>query len=408
MPYRRKGSPYLHYDFVVAGTRYHGSTKKKTLAEARRVESALRRKAEASGAAAVGAAPTMLDEAPPTLAQTIEAYKATHPAEAERTTVMLRYLGYAARAVGGDLPFREIDEGKVGEVAAWVAAKPNGRTPGVPVGPATVTKALSCLQTLIVWQCERSETPMPPIRWKKFMRPAEKREREIDFAEEFDIDAVQSEDDRDIRVVLVATTLRVGNVIGLRWKEVDMEDQEVKVFQKGGIPIVQPFDDEVRSIFEARRGHHPEFVFTYVAKRRLKTVGGLVERGERFPVQYPAFRNRWHRAVKAAASTAVPHDTRHTGAIRTLRNSNSLEDAQQTLNHKRVETTQIYTELAEQDIRRAIAALDLAEMEAGASFLADHVLSMRAITRPTTSGNPASERSPPLGAAGSATSLSPP
>ena len=99
----------------------------------------------------------------------------------------------------------------------------------------------------------------------------------------------------------LATGLRAGNVLNLRWDQIDLKRRVCWFFgdqTKNGEDITISLNDSAMSVLYARRNIHSEYVFTYQGKpiKRLTT-------------------RAWYRALKRAKIENFRwHDLRHTWA----------------------------------------------------------------------------------------------
>ena len=109
------------------------------------------------------------------------------------------------------------------------------------------------------------------------------------------------EHQRELAIFALATGLRQGNVLGLRWAQVDLERAVAWIEgdeAKGGRAIPVPLNEAALGVLQRARGRHPEFCFTY--------------RGE--PLQQARTR-AWAQALKRAGITDFRwHDLRHVWA----------------------------------------------------------------------------------------------
>jgi len=95
------------------------------------------------------------------------------------------------------------------------------------------------------------------------------------------------------------------------------------------------------------RGHHPEFVFTYVA---VRTRGERV-RGERQPITYNGLKTTWRRLRSAAKVADFRfHDKRHDLATKLLRKTGNLKLVQKALNHRNIKTTLKYAHVLDDEV----------------------------------------------------------
>jgi integrase/recombinase XerD len=155
--------------------------------------------------------------------------------------------------------------------------------------------------------------------------------------------------DRAVLEVLYATGLRVSELIGLRPGDVDLEVGVLTCFGKGRkerlVPLgrtarkwVRRYLDEVREGLGRRRPSGPE-LFLNNRGGRLSRMGlwGLVRR---------------HAVVAGVERTLTPHVLRHSFATHLLERGADLRALQAMLGHADISTTQIYTHVTRERLRR--------------------------------------------------------
>ena len=130
------------------------------------------------------------------------------------------------------------------------------------------------------------------------------------------------------------------------------ERQIVKI-GKGGNHVTTPITSAVREILWPLRGHHPEFVFTFVAARTLKGRG--LVKGERYPISYQGVKTAWRRLrADAGVTTFRFHDFRHNVGTKLLRETGNLKLVQRALNHADLKTTARYAHVFDEDVAAAL------------------------------------------------------
>jgi integrase/recombinase XerD len=153
--------------------------------------------------------------------------------------------------------------------------------------------------------------------------------------------------DRAMLEVLYATGLRVTELVGLRLDQVIEEPPMVRVVGKGDKERLVPLGSEAwkwlgQYLAAARPRHH----------KRLSAAVFLSTRGE------PLTRQRFWQVVKAYARKAgitrplSPHVLRHSFATHLLENGADLRSLQMLLGHADISTTQIYTHITEERLKR--------------------------------------------------------
>lgn len=151
--------------------------------------------------------------------------------------------------------------------------------------------------------------------------------------------------DRAILELLYATGIRVGELTGLDIGDVDFARQTARVTGKGNKQRTVPFGEqaslamqdwleqgrdalagETRALFVGSRG----------ARIDQRQVRRIVERA----------------GQRAGLSDITPHTLRHTAATHTLEGGADLRVVQEMLGHSSLQTTQIYTHVSAQRLRR--------------------------------------------------------
>lgn len=156
-------------------------------------------------------------------------------------------------------------------------------------------------------------------------------------------------EDEDLRVavtVALGTGMRRGEIFGLRWRDVDLDNSIIHVIEsKNDSRREIPMGQEVRAVL--------------AAKFSTKQTGELVfahPDGKRYGTR---MRKAWDRACSKAGLTGFRfHDLRHTFASHLVMNGASLSAVQDLLGHKSPIMTRRYSHLAPGVLRQAIATMD--------------------------------------------------
>jgi integrase/recombinase XerC len=158
--------------------------------------------------------------------------------------------------------------------------------------------------------------------------------------------------DRAILELLYATGLRVSELTGLDWPDLDLGARVLRAFGKGGKERMVPFGREAERALRAWLADWPQ----------VRRAAGAAARPEDEPVflNYRggrltdrSVRRLVDRAVESAAiATGVhPHTLRHTFATHLLEAGADLRAIQELLGHSSLSTTQRYTHL---DVQRLL------------------------------------------------------
>ena len=189
--------------------------------------------------------------------------------------------------------------------------------------------------------------------WKDhWLREPQERVRELVGDEAARLSEATRDDYMPFFSFAHATGLRLNECL-LRWSEVDWSARRVVKIGKGGKRVTAPITSEVRAILWPLRGHHSEFVFTFVAARTLKGRG-LIKR-ERYPITYQGAKTAWRRLRAEAGVLGFRfHDDRHNLGTKLLRETGNLKLVQRALNHADLKTTSRYTHVLDSDVAEAL------------------------------------------------------
>lgn len=172
----------------------------------------------------------------------------------------------------------------------------------------------------------------------------EEVDRLLDAPEESTVRGLR---DRAMLRLMYAAGLRVSELVGLRVGAVDFRAGVVKVTGKGGkarlVPVGEVALDAVQKYFEEGRPHqateHDTVLF-------LSPRGGALTR-----------QGFWKLVVRYARGVGItkpisPHKLRHSFATHLLRHGADLRAVQAMLGHADIGTTEIYTHVTDDHVRR--------------------------------------------------------
>ena len=257
-------------------------------------------------------------------------------------------LSRAAREGMGDLT--EID---LPLLRGWLAAMSEQG-----LARSTMARRASAARTFTAWAVRSGLTPHDPAA--RLVAP--KRERHLptvlrkeQAAALLDVAAVRADDgepghlrDRAALELLYGTGIRVAELVGLDVDEVDLDRRTVRVLGKGAKERVVPFG------VPAQRA-----VRDYLsrARPRLATQESgpallLGARGRRWDQRQ--VRSIVHRLLALAGEgvDAGPHAQRHSAATHLLDGGADLRTVQELLGHASLATTQVYTHVSVERLRR--------------------------------------------------------
>ncbi|MDP2718523.1 MAG: site-specific tyrosine recombinase XerD [Dehalococcoidia bacterium] len=160
------------------------------------------------------------------------------------------------------------------------------------------------------------------------------------------------EDYRDTAMLelLYASGMRVSEVVFLNVDDVKLEEGYVRCFGKGSkeriIPIHSDAVNKLRKYIEKGREkilvHHP-----------LETALFMNQKGGRLTRQGLWQILKGHVAAAGINARVTPHTLRHTFATHMLSGGADLRSLQELLGHANIATTQVYTHLTSEGIKKA-------------------------------------------------------
>jgi integrase/recombinase XerC len=155
--------------------------------------------------------------------------------------------------------------------------------------------------------------------------------------------------DAAVLEVLYATGIRVGELVGLDVDDLDAERMTLRVLGKGGkertVPLGVPAQQSLHRWL--RRGRPSLLAPVSASAMFLGVRGGRLDQR--------AVRTLVHDRVAAVegAPDLAPHGLRHTAATHLLEGGADLRSVQELLGHATLATTQIYTHVSVDRLKRA-------------------------------------------------------
>lgn len=355
--YKPKGSSLYYFEFVFKGVRHYGSTGTARKAEAEEVEATEREKARR--------AHFFPDESKKKPQMTLKAAFDRYFIEvSDHLASADNHLTYMAKllSLGADKNLSDITDS---DIALLVARRrgEKARYSLEPVSNATVNRETQLLSRIFRRAKRAWKVDVGDIDWPlHILHEADERVRELTAAEEAALFAeLRSDFHPMVRFALLAG-MRLGNVIRLTWKQVDMISRQITVKVKsrkpGGRSHTLPISPGMLALLANERGNHPIFVFTYLCKKSRQKR----KRGERYPFSQNGWRKPWTEALTAAGIEDFRfHDTRHTAATRIVRKTGNIKIAQKLLGHASISSTTRYAHVTQDDVMAALIGVESQE-----------------------------------------------
>jgi len=153
---------------------------------------------------------------------------------------------------------------------------------------------------------------------------------------------INSMRDKAIFEILYSTGIRVSELVGLNVEDVDFFSNIIKVMGKGKKERMVPIGDQalnaLKAYMDSRRVEH-QFVFANKGGTRLsdRSVRNIINK---------------YILEQAMSQHVTPHMFRHSFATHLLNNGADLRSVQELLGHVNLSTTQIYTHLTTDKLKK--------------------------------------------------------
>lgn len=227
--------------------------------------------------------------------------------------------------------------------------------------PATINRTLALLKTIYSKAAAWEKVADNPVKQVSLLRENNQRLRFLEVEELSRLLEACKESRNQylypLVLIAVGTGLREGEVMGLRWADVDMDRRLLTLpDSKGGERCTFPFSDEVWAAF---------LTIPKVADNP-HVFPGADEKAMTFP------RTAFENAMKTAKVTDFHfHDLRHTYASHLVMEGVDLLTVKELLRHKTLEMTLRYAHLAPEHKRKAVDTMGAVLRKAGSGTVVD-------------------------------------
>jgi integrase len=356
-PRKRKGSPFYHYDFTVGGMRFRGSCETDDFETAKTIAASLRREAALN---------QHLKRKPRlTLDAACAKYWKEHGQHlATSWSVVHPHCNQLIDFFGKSMFIDEIDDAQINRLIGHLQS-------GTPrPDPATVNRKLDTLSAVLSRAARRwGVEPSPATVSSHKLRVAEARTRWITPAQADKLIAASADHLKPIIRCALLTGLRLSNITGLTWEQVDLDAGIVRVRVKSKLPgrklLEIPISNEFRRLLDEQANHLVD---------ANKKVGAIFLRRFKGRENKPSVRaaeplvqvrKSFATACKNAGITDFRfHDLRHTAASWMIQRGVPLDVVQKILGHFHISQTQKYAHRQAADIAAGLNALAMVQNEA--------------------------------------------
>ena len=216
---------------------------------------------------------------------------------------------------------------------------------------ATVARKLSSLRSFFAFLKKRGlreDDPARNLQGPRTRRPLPRALSEEAVGRMFEVAEAEEGDvrvrDTAILELLYGCGLRISELTGLRWQDVDIDERWLIILGKGNKERRVPFGNCAKRALLTLREKGPVGEYVFAGRKGNPLTVRTV-----------------HRAVTALAAQAglegvTPHTLRHSCATHLLEHGASLKFVQEFLGHESLATTQIYLTVSASWMKESYAA----------------------------------------------------
>ena len=220
------------------------------------------------------------------------------------------------------------------------------------LAPGSLRDMLSAYRSFYRYLAREGETTTNPALGVRAPKAPRKLPQVLDVDEvaallDFPSGDAEAVRDRALFELLYSSGLRVSELTGLRWRDLDLGEGLVRVTGKGRKTRIVPVGSQARTALEALRAQDQPRADDPLVRGRLGK-----------PLTPNGVRTRLKRRAKDQGvwKRVYPHLLRHSCASHVLESSGNLRAVQELLGHADIGTTQIYTHLDFQHLARVYDA----------------------------------------------------
>jgi integrase/recombinase XerC len=221
------------------------------------------------------------------------------------------------------------------------------------LAPRSMARKISAIRSFFRWLDESGRTPSNPAEGLRTPRRPRRLpqvltgEEVVRLLEAPDAGRWGGLRDRALLETLYSTGARVSELAGLDLRDLDLMEGTALLRGKGrrerlaglGAPCVRALEayDEATRAARRRTAKAPVFLNRYGTRLTARSIARMIEK---------------HVTAAALPSHVSPHTLRHSFATHLLEAGANLREVQELLGHKSVASTQIYTHLSLEHLRK--------------------------------------------------------
>ncbi|GAB1594708.1 tyrosine recombinase XerC [Lysobacter sp. PAGU 2638] len=218
--------------------------------------------------------------------------------------------------------------------------------------PKTLQRRLSACRSYFGWMLRHAHIAANPVAGLRAPKAPRKLPRVLDPDEaktlvETPVDAPLGLRDRALLELFYSSGLRVSELCGLRWAQIDLDDSLVTVHGKGRRERTVPIGSHARAA-----------LIDWRASTGAKSDDAVFPGRGGAPITTRAVQLRVRQLAERQGlfKQVHPHMLRHSFASHILESSGDLRGVQELLGHADLSTTQIYTHLDYQHLAKVYDA----------------------------------------------------
>ena len=221
------------------------------------------------------------------------------------------------------------------------------------LSPSSISHTISSLRTFYNYYIKLNkikDNPMDTIRQPKLGKhlPTYLTQEEVDKLLTIHVNDGFTARNKAILELMYATGLRISEIVGLEFKNIDTEECIVRIMGKGSKERIVPINDiAIDALNVYIKEYRPNMlignIHNYIF---VNNHGKMMTRQGVFKMIKAECQK------KEIKKNISPHTLRHTFATHLLENGADLRVIQELLGHSDISTTQIYTHLTNQKLRQ--------------------------------------------------------
>lgn len=346
--YKHPKSPFYRVDFQIENYRRRETTRATNEKDALAIEKELKAQTreEIKQLQATGRGPITIEAAADRYWEEVGKH---HKAKGDTWHA----LGMLEKFFGKTKRIDQITDADLVAIITWRREQKRwGRSNAGTVSNATVNRHTTSVLKKIFMRAKKTwkiSLPNEP-NWKDhWLKEPEERICELHAHESEVLDVAVRDDYAPWLEFVRQTGLRHMETL-IQWPNVNWGAKQINVIGKGGQPLTRPITPSVEAILKACMGHHPVYVFTYVAQRNAQ---GKVK-GQRYPITKEGSKSEWRQLVKRSGLESLKkigiHGIRHDVATKLMRATRNPKLVQKALGHRDMKTTMRYTHVLDEEV----------------------------------------------------------